>query len=312
MTLKNSGDRSANPAEKATAALASSFEEFQGAMTRFIFPPEGYAHADVIGLTTNLQVASLRFWLAAVQAPVQMIAGVDLPQAPVELAPATQHNAFTVAAPVPAVVEPVAAPAKPSTGNKPKPRTTSAVPKLLGSTALANASSAQVMPFRRSEPADIAILADPVSARQTAEEFIAPEQGALTSKKPADAAFQLAATAVKSAREPASASLTPADVMNLVDAIDPAGDFDDADVTAREPAFLPAPNGMGDDLLLIKGIGPKLNQLLHDLGIWHYKQIAGWTPEEIAWINAKLDFQGRVQRERWVLQSRELASKSAT
>ena len=73
------------------------------------------------------------------------------------------------------------------------------------------------------------------------------------------------------------------------------------------PPLLDAPEGKGDDFAVIKGIGPKLSKLLNELGVHHYRQIALWTPEEIAWINDKLDFKGRVQRERWVQQARSLA-----
>jgi NADH-quinone oxidoreductase subunit E len=90
-------------------------------------------------------------------------------------------------------------------------------------------------------------------------------------------------------------------------ALDPAGVFDDSEVTKVAPKLIAKPKGKADDLLAIKGIGPKLNRLLNELGVHHYQQIAEWTPGEIAWINDKLDFKGRVQRERWVAQARALA-----
>ncbi len=104
----------------------------------------------------------------------------------------------------------------------------------------------------------------------------------------------------KAAAKPEAASPAPA-------AIDPAGDFDDALVTQVAPALLDAPRGVADDLKKIKGIGAKLERLLNDVGIWHYGQIASLTPGEIAWINAKIDFKGRIQRDRWVSQARDLA-----
>ena len=101
------------------------------------------------------------------------------------------------------------------------------------------------------------------------------------------------------ARADASVAVTPE--------IDPTGDFDDAHVTPTAPSQLAGPDGKPDDLLVIKGIGPKLGRLLNDLGIWHYRQIGAWSAPEIAWVNAKMDFKGRVQRERWVSQARALA-----
>src|SRR5690606_24951148 len=40
-----------------------------------------------------------------------------------------------------------------------------------------------------------------------------------------------------------------------------------------------------DDLKAISGIGPKLEKVLNDLGVWTYAQIASWTPAEIGWVD---------------------------
>lgn len=69
----------------------------------------------------------------------------------------------------------------------------------------------------------------------------------------------------------------------------------------REPQVEP------DDLTQIKGIGPKLSQALHELGIFYYRQIAALTDEEIAAINDRLRFKGRIERERWVEQAKNLS-----
>jgi predicted flap endonuclease-1-like 5' DNA nuclease len=78
------------------------------------------------------------------------------------------------------------------------------------------------------------------------------------------------------------------------------------DVEGVAPALFDAPAGAADDLMLIKGIGPKLNQLLNSLGVWHYHQIISWTPAEVSWVNAKIDFRGRIQREAWQAQAAAL------
>ena len=73
--------------------------------------------------------------------------------------------------------------------------------------------------------------------------------------------------------------------------------------------FLPAPEGTADDLMRIKGIGPKLSARLAELGVFHYAQIAGWTPEQLAAVDAQLgNFQGRPERDQWQSQARLLAS----
>ena len=88
---------------------------------------------------------------------------------------------------------------------------------------------------------------------------------------------------------------------------------DDADTVASvAPASLKkARDGTPDDLTRIKGIGPKLAVLCHNLGFYHYDQIAAWTPQEVAWVDANLEgFKGRVTRDEWVRQARALAEES--
>jgi predicted flap endonuclease-1-like 5' DNA nuclease len=80
--------------------------------------------------------------------------------------------------------------------------------------------------------------------------------------------------------------------------------------TATKPAFLSAArDGRADDLKLIKGVGPKLEQMLHGMGVFHFDQIAGWTDAELAWVDDNLEgFKGRASRDGWVAQSRILAA----
>lgn len=82
------------------------------------------------------------------------------------------------------------------------------------------------------------------------------------------------------------------------------------ETTGRRPAALDAPmGGKADDLKRIKGVGPKLERLCHELGFFHFEQIAGWGPEEVAWVDANLKgFKGRVSRDNWVEQARALAA----
>lgn len=68
--------------------------------------------------------------------------------------------------------------------------------------------------------------------------------------------------------------------------------------------------GRGDDLSEIQGVGPRIQDALNGLGIFHFDQVAAWTPENEAWIDDYLNFAGRVARERWVEQARVLADRS--
>ncbi len=80
------------------------------------------------------------------------------------------------------------------------------------------------------------------------------------------------------------------------------------------PEALDAPRGgKADDLKLIKGVGPKLEQMLHDMGVYHFGQIAAWGDAEIAWADENLKgFKGRVSRDDWVEQAKKLAAGEQT
>jgi predicted flap endonuclease-1-like 5' DNA nuclease len=79
---------------------------------------------------------------------------------------------------------------------------------------------------------------------------------------------------------------------------------------AAKPVFLTAARDTGpDDLKQIRGVGPKLEQMLHGMGVFHFDQIATWTAAEVAWVDDNLEgFKGRVSRDDWVTQARALAS----
>ncbi len=74
-----------------------------------------------------------------------------------------------------------------------------------------------------------------------------------------------------------------------------------------EPMRLETPRGSIDDLTVISGIGPGNQQELNALGIFHYWQIAGWTPEHVAWVSNRVRFPKRIVRENWMAQAAKLA-----
>ena len=82
----------------------------------------------------------------------------------------------------------------------------------------------------------------------------------------------------------------------------------------KKPRTMKAPRKAGaDDLKMIKGVGPKLEALLHSLGFFHFDQIAKWSAEEVAWVDENLEgFKGRVSRDGWVAQAEILASGGQT
>jgi large subunit ribosomal protein L21 len=74
-----------------------------------------------------------------------------------------------------------------------------------------------------------------------------------------------------------------------------------------EAATLAAPvAGGADDISLIAGIGPKILKGLTDLGVTSFAQIAGWTDADVERIETELKQKGRVGREEWILQAKEL------
>ncbi len=84
--------------------------------------------------------------------------------------------------------------------------------------------------------------------------------------------------------------------------------------TEEKPALLDKPrDGGADDLKRIKGVGVKLEALLHKMGVYHFDQIAKWTGAEVAWVDENLEgFKGRVTRDDWVAQATLLADGGKT
>ena len=62
-----------------------------------------------------------------------------------------------------------------------------------------------------------------------------------------------------------------------------------------------------DDLKKLSGVGPALEKKLHEAGITTFAQIAAWTESDIAAIDEQLSFKGRIEREGWVDQAKELS-----
>lgn len=91
------------------------------------------------------------------------------------------------------------------------------------------------------------------------------------------------------------------------------GKQEGAEEGAKPATLSAAREGGPDNLKEIKGVGPKLEKLLHSMGFYHFDQIANWTADEEAWVNANLEgFKGRVSRDNWVEQAKILASGGDT
>jgi len=76
----------------------------------------------------------------------------------------------------------------------------------------------------------------------------------------------------------------------------------------RPKGISSARGGRADKLQRISGVGPKNEKVLHNLGFFHFDQIAAWTPEEIEWVDDHLKFNGRIKREERTRQCKLLAA----
>lgn len=113
----------------------------------------------------------------------------------------------------------------------------------------------------------------------------APKAEAPKAEAPKKAAPKKAAPKAEAAPADAGEGTRPA---NLLDA-------------ARE--------GGPDDLKRISGVGPKLEGVLHENGVFHFDQIAAWNATDIAYMDDKLSFKGRIERDDWIAQAKEFMSE---
>jgi predicted flap endonuclease-1-like 5' DNA nuclease len=79
-----------------------------------------------------------------------------------------------------------------------------------------------------------------------------------------------------------------------------------AESAGTKPALLTEAPENKDDLKKITGVGPKLEETLNKLGVYHFAQVAGWSADEVQWVDDNLSFKGRIDRDDWVGQATEL------
>ena len=93
----------------------------------------------------------------------------------------------------------------------------------------------------------------------------------------------------------------------------PAPEPAEAAETGKPATLSAARDGQADDLKKIKGVGPKLEQVLHSMGFYHFDQVAAWTASELAWVDDNLEgFKGRASRDEWIAQAKLLAGGGET
>lgn len=99
-----------------------------------------------------------------------------------------------------------------------------------------------------------------------------------------------------------------ASLENELEAALPAEDVTE-DATAPTTDTLP-PHGLKepvdgtpDNLKRINGVGVKMEAKLFELGIYHYRQLAAFTDQDVAWVDEQLTTRGRIAREDWAGQA---------
>jgi len=123
------------------------------------------------------------------------------------------------------------------------------------------------------------------------------------------AGVAVAAVAAKAAPKKAAAPKKEAPVKKV--AAPKAEAAPAAEVAGVEPANLlkEARGGQPDDLRKISGVGPKLEGTLHEIGVFHFDQIATWGPAEISYMDDRLSFKGRIERDDWIAQAKQFAAE---
>ena len=79
-----------------------------------------------------------------------------------------------------------------------------------------------------------------------------------------------------------------------------------APAAAAQPLAAPVADGKSDDISLIGGIGPKMETGMRELGYNTFASIAAMSADDVAKAEAHLKQKGRIGREEWIEQAKEL------
>jgi F-type H+-transporting ATPase subunit gamma len=86
----------------------------------------------------------------------------------------------------------------------------------------------------------------------------------------------------------------------------PSVDSEPSPSVAAAPAASATATLERDDLTEISGVGPVIVAKLHREGVTTFRQITRWTADDIAEFDELLSFTGRIEREDWIGQSKQL------
>jgi NADH-quinone oxidoreductase subunit E len=218
-------------------------------------------------------------------------------------APTATREKFIPPAPPAEAAAPAAAPAAPqapTTAAKPKDVSPEAAPAVKGPAPQAKVSEAKAEGERKDFDAAAKANGKPNRAMRPKAVGAESDAGKIDSgKAPGKAAKAAPADGAISAGvgKTAPIAAAPANPKEVNPVVEKGG---------ATPLFV-APQGAPDDLKMISGVGPVLEARLNGLGITKWSQVAAFTPEDIAKVEASLNFKGRVTRDDWLRQADALA-----
>jgi len=197
-----------------------------------------------------------------------------------------------------------ALPSKKTTARKSKASSASAANAKTASKAKSTAAKAKPgAATKASTAAGIAGVASVAAGAASAgSKAKAKPKAKATAKAPTRKAATAKPDAAKAAVKPASKPTTKR-TASATKKTAPAKK-DNAPPRVRKPA-------KPDDLKMISGVGPKIEGILHGLGVYKFEQVAKWKKAERDWVDDHLKFKGRIDRDDWVKQAKALAKGGA-
>jgi NADH-quinone oxidoreductase subunit E len=214
----------------------------------------------------------------------------------------TKREKFVPPPPPPEAAQ--AAPAAnppPTTAAKPKDVSEEAAPGLKGPANGAKVSTAKAEAERRDAAASAKANGQPNAAMRETATGAESAAGKIDGGKAAGKAKTSApaeggaSTSTKKSRTIIAPRANPQEV-------NPA-----AEKGGSTSALFVAPEGAPDDLKMISGVGPVLENKLVGLGITKWSQVAAFTADDIAKVEDSLSFKGRISRDNWLGQAAALA-----
>jgi len=171
------------------------------------------------------------------------------------------------------------------------------------------AEVAKEAPKPAAAPAPKAAAPKPAAKAATTKATTAKSTAAKPAAKAAKPAAKAAKPAAKTAK-PAAKTTKPA-----TKAAKPAAKASNARTAVakdgKPETLTKARAGGADDLKRINGVGPALEKTLNEMGFYHFDQVAGWRKKEVEWVDSRLKFKGRIERDEWIKQAKALAKEAA-